>query len=79
MTRRPRRDSAPLPSRPSAGILVGGLLASLEQAITNRPPVVAQIEESLRRERFERHGFAFDGLDDPVEHAEPPDRSGARL
>jgi hypothetical protein len=68
-----------LASRPTAGLLIGGLLAGIEQAVTNRPPVVAQIEEPMRRERFERHGFAFDGLDDPVERPEPPDRSGARL
>lgn len=72
-------DRAPLPSKASAGVIIGGLLAGLEQAVTNRPPVVAQIEEPMRRERFERHGFAFDGLDDPIERPEPPDRSGARL
>lgn len=77
-----KRDSTgprPLPSKASAGVIIGGLLAGLEQAVTNRPPVVAQIEEPMRRERFERHGFAFDGLDDPIERPEPPDRSGARL
>ena len=73
------RQRARLPSRPSAGLLVGGLLGGLEQAITNRPPVVAQIEEPIGRERFERHGYVIDGLDDPVERPEPPDRSGARL
>jgi len=76
-TRSPRPRA--LASRPTAGLLIGGLLAGIEQAVTNRPPVVAQIEEPMRRERFERHGFAFDGLDDPVERPEPPDRSGARL
>lgn len=68
-----------LPSRPSAGVVIGGFLAGLEQAISNRPPAVAQIEEPLRRERFERHGYVIDGLDDPIERPEPPDRSGARL
>ena len=68
-----------LPSRPSAGVVIGGFLAGLEHAISNRPPAVAQIEEPLRRERFERHGYVIDGLDDPIERREPPDRSGARL
>ena len=68
-----------LPSRPLAGVVIGGFLAGLDQAVTNRPPVVAQIEEPMRRERFERHGFEFEGLDDPVDRPEPPDRSGARL
>jgi hypothetical protein len=79
VTRIRPRAIPPLPSRPSAGVLIGGFLAGLEQAITNRPPVVAQIEEPIGRERFERHGFAFDGLDEPVERREPHDRSGARL
>lgn len=68
-----------LPSRPSAGVVIGGFLAGLEATVTNRPPVVAQIEEPLRRERSERHGFVIDGLDDPIERPEPPDRTGARL
>lgn len=77
--KRQRPRPAALPSKPSAGVLIGGMLGGLEQAVTNRPPVVAQIEEPTGRERFERHGFAFDGLDEPVERPEPPDRSGARL
>ena len=68
-----------LPSRPSAGVVIGGFLAGLEGMVTNRPPVVAQIEEPLGRERFERHGFVIDGLDDPIERREPPDRTGAKL
>ncbi len=63
----------------SAGIIVGGFLAGLEHAIGNRPPAVAQIEEELGRAGFERHGFVVEGLDDPIERPEPPDRSGARL
>lgn len=78
MRRRPTQP-VPLPSKPSAGVLIGGILGGLEQAVTNRPPVVAQIEEPTGRERFERHGFAFDGLDEPVDRPEPPDRTGARL
>lgn len=73
------KKATPLPSKPAAGVVIDGILAGLEHALTNRPPVVAQIEEPVGRERFERHGFEFDGLDDPVERPEPPDRSGARL
>jgi hypothetical protein len=68
-----------LPSRPSAGVIIGGFLAGLEATVTNRPPIVAQVEEPMRRERFERHGFVIEGLDEPIERPEAPDRSGARL
>jgi hypothetical protein len=60
-------------------VVIGGFLAGLEATVTNRPPIVAQIEEPMRRERFERHGFVIDGLDEPIDRPEPPDRSGARL
>ena len=76
---RKRTERGPLAAKPSAGIVIGGFLAGLERAVMNRPPVVAQIEEPMRRERFERHGFTFEGLDEPVDRPEPPDRSGARL
>jgi hypothetical protein len=68
-----------LPSRASAGVLIGGMLAGLEHAITNRPPIVAQVEQPVGREQFERHGFVIEGPDEPIERAEPPDRSGARI
>jgi hypothetical protein len=74
-----KHDRGRLPSTSSAGVIVAGFLAGLEQAIGNRPPAVAQIEEELGRAGFERHGFVIDGLDDPIERPEPPDRSGARL
>lgn len=77
--KRNRSHRGALPLKPAAGIVIGGFLAGLEQAVTNRPPVVAQIETPAGRERFERHGFEFDGLEEPVERPEPPDRSGARL
>jgi hypothetical protein len=73
----PTRD--PLPSRPSGGLSIGGFLAGLEQFISNRPPIVAQIEEPLRRGRVMRGAFTVEGLDATVERPEPPDRSGARL
>lgn len=82
MTRLRRNNSTSgsvLRSKPSAGVVIGGFLAGLEATVNNRPPIVAQIEEPMRRERFERHGFVIDGLDEPIERPEPPDRSGARL
>ena len=75
--RRPSRG--PLPSRATAGVLIGGMLADLEQAVANRPRPVAQIEQPVGRERFERHGFVLDGLEAEVDRPEPPDRSGATL
>ena len=74
-----KRDRRRLNPRSSAGIIVGGFLAGLEQAIGNRPPPVAQIEEELGRAGSERHGYVIEGLDERVERPEPPDRSGARL
>lgn len=68
-----------LASRPSAGIAIGGFLAGLEHAITNRPPVVAQIEEPLRGRRDASGDVVLDGLDAPIERREAPDRSRARL
>ncbi|HET7645956.1 MAG TPA: hypothetical protein VFM03_05665 [Candidatus Limnocylindria bacterium] len=68
-----------LPSRSSAGALIGGLLAGLEHALTNRPPPPAQIEERYHRPWAALNGVVVDGLEDPVERPEPPDRTGARL
>jgi hypothetical protein len=70
---------APLPSRPSAGGIIGSIIDTLDQALTNRPRPVAAIEERYREPWASRDGFTVDGLDEPVEREEPPDRSGARL
>ena len=64
MTEPEDQPQAPLPSRPSAGGLIGSIIGTLDQALTNRPRPVAAIEERLG---------------EPVEREEPSDRSGARL
>ena len=75
-----KRTTTPLPSKPSAGVVVGGgILGGLEQAVTNRPPTVAEIARPIGREGFERHGYVLEGLEAPIERREPRDRSGARL
>ena len=71
--------SEPLPSKPSAGELIGGLLANLDQALTGRPKTPAQIEEQYREPWATADGLTVEGLDEPIERREPPDRSGAKL
>lgn len=73
-----RRTSA-LPSRPSAGMSIGGFLAGIEHLITGRPRTPAQIEEQYREPWNSAEGVTVDGLDEPIERPEPPDRSGAKL
>ena len=72
-------DPEPLPSRPSAGQLIGGLLAGLDHALTGRPKPPAQIEEQYNEPWASADGLTVEGLDDPVDRPEPPDRSGAKL
>jgi hypothetical protein len=74
-----RTEQAPLPSKPSAGELIGGLLAGLEQAVTGRPKNVPQIEEQYGEDWSAAGGIKVDGLDEPIERPEPPDRSGAKI
>jgi hypothetical protein len=69
----------PLPSKPSAGHVIGGLLAGLEHLITGRPKSVPQIEEPYTDEWASAEGVTVEGLDEPIDRPEPPDRSGARL
>ena len=68
-----------LPSRPSAGELIGGFMAGLDQLITSRPKTPAQIEEQYREPWASANGLTVDGLDDAIERRESPDRSGAKL
>ena len=68
-----------LPSKPSAGELVGGILAGVEHMVTARPRPPAQIEEPYRDEWASIEGVTIEGLDEPRDHPEPPDRSGARV
>src|ERR671919_757680 len=51
----------PLASRSSSGGLIAGLLAGLDQALTNRPRPVAQIEEQYRDPWATAEGVTVDG------------------
>jgi hypothetical protein len=55
------------------------LWVRLEQMVTGRPKPVSQIEEQYREDWSSADGVTVDGLDEPVDRPEPPDRSGARL
>lgn len=66
-------------SLPSAGGIIGGLLGTLDQALTNRPRPVAQINQRYREPWATLDGITVEGLDEPVDRPEAPDRSGARL
>ena len=68
-----------LPSKSFAGELIGGILAGLDHALTGRPKTPAQIEEQYREPWASADGLTVEGLDEPVERSEPPDRSGAKL
>ena len=72
-------DEKPTKALPSAGGIIGGLLGTLDQALTNRPRPVAQIERRYREPWATVDGVTIEGLDEPVDRPEPPDRSGARL
>jgi hypothetical protein len=77
--KRKATDPDRLPSRPSAGELIGGMLANLDHLITGRPRPPAQIEERYREPWASADGLTVEGLDEPMEHPAPPDRSGAKL
>ena len=79
MPRRADRSREPLPSQPSAGVLVGGILGGIDHLLWKRPRPVTQIEEPYREPWATLGGIAVEGLDVPIERPEPPDRSGARL
>jgi hypothetical protein len=73
------REAPPLPSNPSAGEVIGGMLAAVEHLVANRPRPAAEISEQHRDRWNAADGLEVDGLDEPVERPERPDRSGARL
>ena len=77
--KRGKDDPDRLPSKSSAGELIGGILAGLDHALTGRPKTPAQIEEQYREPWASADGLTVEGLDEPVERPEPPDRSGAKL
>ena len=72
-------EPEPLPSRPSAGQLIGGFLAGLDHALMGRPKPPAQIEEQYNEPWASADGLTVDGLEDPLERTEQPDRTGAKL
>lgn len=79
---KPRDDDSeaePLPPRQSAGEIIGGFLAGLDQTLTGRPKTPAQIEEQYAEPWASLGGMTVEGLDEPIERPETPDRSGAKL
>jgi hypothetical protein len=74
-----RIDDMTTKSRSSAGEVIGGFLGTLDQALTNRPRAVAQIEQRYRDPWASVDGVTIEGLDEPIERPDAPDRSGARL
>lgn len=77
--KREKPDTDRLPSKPSAGEVIGGMIAGLEQAVTGRPRTPAQIEEQYGEDWASADGLTVDGLDEPIERPDQPDRSGAKL
>ena len=72
-------DRKPAKTLPLAGGIIGGLLGTLDQALTNRPRPAAQIQQRYREPWATLDGVTVEGLDEPVDRPEPPDRFGARL
>lgn len=79
MKRDKAADDERLEPRSSAGELIGGFLAGLDHALTARPKPPAQIEEEYGEPWASAEGVTVEGLEDPIERREPPDRSGAKL
>lgn len=74
-----RGPDEPLPSNPSAGAVIAGLLGTLDHLILNRPRPVTEISEEYHEPWATANGITLDGLDEPMEHPEPPDTTGARI
>lgn len=74
-----KRPASPLPSNPSAGQVIGGMLASVEHLVANRPRPVTEIQERHHEPWNAAGGVTVEGLDEPVDRPEPPDTSGARI
>ncbi len=77
--RKTPRTGGRLPSHPSSGQLIGGMLANLEHLVTGQPRAVAQIVEQYREPWGSVDGVTVEGLDEPIERPQRPDRSRARL
>ena len=77
---KPGREREALPNFKGATLSIGGFMAGLEQQILHkRPPAAVVVEEEARSEPRSINGLQLDGPDEPIEHPEPPDTSGARL
>jgi hypothetical protein len=76
---KPEAEPEPLPSKSSAGELIGGFLAGLDHALTGRPKPMPQIEEQYGEPWATAEGVTVEGLDEPMERPERLDRSGAKL
>jgi len=73
----PERDA--LPSLPSSGGTIAGILGTIDAALTNRPRPVPHIEERYDEPWATANGITVDGLEEPVDRPEPPDITGARV
>ena len=79
MPRRRRDPDEPLPSNPSAGEVIAGLLGNLEHLVRNRPRPPTQVEEPYQDPWASKDGLTLEGLEEPLDRPEPPDTTGARL
>jgi hypothetical protein len=79
MAKRPSDPPEPLPHAASAGQVIAGMLAGVEHLVANRPRPVAEISERHQDVWNAADGLTVEGLDEPMDRPEPPDRSGARI
>ena len=54
-------------------------MAGLDHLLTARPKPTTQIEEQYREPWASANGVTVEGLDEPIERRDPPDRSGAKI
>lgn len=76
---KPTRDDGRLPSRPSGGQVLGGFMSQLEHLATGQARAVPQIEVQYRQRWASLNGVTANGLDEPIERPQHPDRSRARV
>lgn len=79
MPRRRRGPDDPLPSNPSAGEVIAGMLGTLDHLLLNRPRPVTEISEEYADPWSSAEGITVEGLEDTPERPEPPDTTRARL
>ncbi len=68
-----------LPSRTRGGQVIGGFMANLEHVVSGQPSAVPQIEEQYSGSWATIGDVTVDGLDEPLNRPDRPDRSGARV